>query len=373
MRFRELFGELFGRHVHKGPNMTQKVLPRVLPTLGAFGAAGFSLLAGATVTSAQTTCPNTATLIAINGDSITDTDEQRPVNASECTSGTLTLRLSNASGLSGALYTFVDTDGTGNDCAAGDVRDPTESTTAEPCVQVGDSISLGSASMINVNVDLSLVDDDGEPLVCGSEANTVITRTLWFLALSQDGDRSDVTDAYCYDLQVDSDPPAAPTGLNAPLGENSLNLTWNAVDDDTVNRYVIYIDDAAEAGIEGGTCVSSVLEGGDTLDDLENLPDDVFAISLTGGTRDNYDLSTSRLSGSVAAVAVAARDLAGNIGPMSQVSCLFVENTLGLWDLYEGEEPEGCSVASLRQAWPGALPSLAALFGLLIRTRRRKS
>ena len=178
-----------------------------------------------------------------------------------------------------------------------------------------------------------------------------------------------------YGLTVDTMPPAAPTGLNNPSGERSLEVTWTPPSDNKIDHYVVFVDTApdggdADAGVTGA-CESSVLVPG-TIVDPDNLPSRIITKTEQGFSASSSTISGSLLPNGMATVAVAAQDRAGNLGPLSETSCMEIVATSGYWDVYKaggGKAGSGCS--ALGSTNPGILlPSLIALLGLR-RTRRR--
>jgi len=227
--------------------MIRRLLLRVLPPLGALGALGFSALSPALV---RADCTGTdAALIEIDGASVTGSNDRKTVNARECQEGSvLTFRLDSASDLQqyGDLYTFVDMEGDSNDCTDGNVRDDDDSTTEEVCAQIAGPKELSSSTpqyvyiTLSGGIDVDEVEDIAsgstaqetlDSTVCGEASSTVITRQLFFLPLSTATSDDDVERAYCYALQVDTDPPSAPTGLEDESGEYTITIDWNDIED----------------------------------------------------------------------------------------------------------------------------------------------
>lgn len=267
----------------------------------------------------------------------------------------------------------------GSNCENEESRDPNLGT--DECDLVG-SLTLGNEMRFVVDVGL---DDK----LCTSGQQTV--RRLYFFPAAG----SDITDSVdtfgCYDLTVDASPPAAPTDLNAPQGENVLTLTWETVTDQTIQSYVAFYDDRSDpegtvddfdagAGDGNGDCPSSVIVEGAILDRL-NLPTGIGSSSVTGQVASSVDIGTGGLGSEVLPVAVAALDQAGNLGPLSEVTCMRIVETDGYWDAVEAAgagDQAGCACGVGRGGdWAGASSAVApiglALLGLSLRARRRRS
>jgi len=230
---------------------------------------------------------------------------------------------------------------------------------------------------------------------CGSASSKP---NLWFLAVDNSG-TSEAVDSDDYGrlvLNVDTDPPDAPTRIRGGRGENEIPVTWSNGSEE-VDSFEIYVDsgegtgeppsDASvppsdpDAGGDAGTqagsgqtnseCGTGALREGATADSVSGY----FATSEGSPTATSTELSSANIEGRVAAVAVVAIDEAGNKSTLSEVACVYVVPTTGLKDLVEqnnGEYPQGCPCAAtgpaqLDAAWPIGL----ALTALAYRRRKR--
>ena len=199
------------------------------------------------------------------------------------------------------------------------------------------------------------------------------------------------------ELNVDTDPPDAPTRVRGGRGENEIPVSWST-GSERVESFEIYVDSGEGTGVpasdasappadpdagsgDGGTasgsgatnseCGTGALREGASADSVSGY----FARSEGSPTATSTDLSSGDIDGTVAAVAVVAIDEAGNRSTLSEVTCVYVVPTTGLKDLYEmnnGEYPQGCPCAAtgpaqLDAAWPIGL----ALTALAFRRRRR--
>ena len=293
------------------------------------------------------------------GDLDISTTNTRPVNASECDSGeSVTFQLSNLPSLHSLdIYT-------GSNCSSGSAR----------MAQGTNCVFLGSPQIVvGTRQDIPVVLTSN---ICGTGPKTSDVE-LWFIPTNNSDSNNDPTNGCAHILlSVDTQEPVAPTGLNEPSGERSLEVTWTPNGDNKVNRYVVFIDPApdggdADAGVTG-PCESSTLVPGKILD-LDKLPSDIVTKTASGYAASSATVSGDLISGTMATVAVAAQDLAGNLGPLSETSCMHIEKTSGYWDVYKadgGKAAAGCSMLGARS--PGALlPALIAL--LLLRRRRSQS
>jgi hypothetical protein len=221
---------------------------------------------------------------------------------------------------------------------------------------------------------------------------------LWFLAVDNSGtSEAVVADDYGkLQLNVDTDPPNAPTRIRGGRGENQIPVNWSTGSEE-VDSFEIYVDSGegtgepasdasapqdpdagqSDGGVSSGSgatnseCGTGALREGASADSVSGY----FAKSEGSPTATTTELSGSSIEGTVAAVAVVALDEAGNKSTLSEVACVYVVPTTGLKDLYEmnnGEYPQGCPCsatgpAQLDAAWPIGL----ALAALAYRRRRR--
>jgi len=228
---------------------------------------------------------------------------------------------------------------------------------------------------------------------CGSQSSTP---KLWFLAVNV----SDTTDAVTtdqygtLDLNIDTDPPDAPTSIEGGRGENEIPVNWS-VGSNTVDSFEIYVDsgegttpirDAStqpEPSDDGGTdaetpagssndaCGSGALVAGGNAEDVASLRKKREGSPTATGTT----LSASAIGGDVAAIAVVAVDKAGNKSPLSEVECVYVVPTTGFKDaLAEGGEiPQGCPCAAAGPVQLEGMMPIALALGIIAYRRRRRS
>jgi hypothetical protein len=223
--------------------------------------------------------------------------------------------------------------------------------------------------------------------------------TLWFLAVDNSGGTDAVT-ANQYgtiELNIDTDPPDAPTGVKGGRGENEIPVSWS-VGSNKVDSFEIYVDsgngmapmrdgsveptpeptdedggsdDEAAVGETNDMCGTGALRSGASADDVPSLRKK----PVGSATATETTLSSSLIEGDAAAVAVVALDAAGNRSGLSEVACVFVVPTRGIKDLYEekyGEMPQGCPCSAAGPAQvEGALPIGLALAFIAFRRRRR--
>lgn len=373
-----------------GPTATQAALRRAMTPVTASLVLCSGLLwtdhiaAQSTGSSACSAGGVTVELLAIgDDDEITGTEARNP-NRQECESeATLSFQLTMVPEAQN-LVLYVGDEGA--NCQDENVRDNPDNA-VDDCNGIG-NVTLSTEARVEVDVPLG-------NLLCTSGEQTI--RRLFFFPASGSDVSTTPTTYGCYDLTVDADPPAAPTDLNAPQGENVLTLSWEPVGDSTIQEYVAFYDDrsdrqaaAASSDDEDGgisdlgtgnpDCPSSIIVQGAELDP-SSLPSGIGDRSVTGMVASSVDISTGNISSEVLPVAVAARDQAGNLGPLSEVVCMRIVETTGFWDEYEaaGGDAQGgcaCGVTGTRDrgAVAGAIAPIAlALLGLGRRTRRRRA
>jgi hypothetical protein len=222
---------------------------------------------------------------------------------------------------------------------------------------------------------------------------------LWFLAVDNTGSQENVATANYgrIILNVDTDPPDAPTRVRGGRGENQIPVSWST-GNERVLGFDVFVDSgegtgepvsdasapvdpdsgiatdggaASGSGATNSECGSGALREGASADSVSSY----YARSEGSPTATNTELSRGDIDGTVAAVAVVSIDEAGNKSTLSEVTCVYVVPTTGLKDLYEmnnGEYPQGCPCAAtgpaqLDAAWPIGL----ALAALAYRRRRR--
>ncbi|WP_437638344.1 hypothetical protein [Sorangium sp. So ce854] len=227
---------------------------------------------------------------------------------------------------------------------------------------------------------------------CNSTAASTgaLPLVIYFMRLrSPDEDATDV--ARWEQTKVDLRGPLPPGDVEARSGDGRLLVTFKPNEDEDVQGYYFYCDDAGQssgdaAGAGGGgdgggqgtaggagdsACSSAKLVPGQVPDGLDPCGDVGKADQGSAGNLTNGERS---------AVAVAAYDIVGNAGPLSALACGTPVAVDGFFEKYReagGQAGGGfCSVggpvgAGRWVSWPlGALAAGAAL-GLWRRGRRR--
>jgi hypothetical protein len=126
---------------------------------------------------------------------------------------------------------------------------------------------------------------------------------------------------------MDALPPGVPSGVVGGSGDTQIKVDWATPDGENVQAYNVYVDPAAT------DCQSELLIAG------EAVPADISGLKLT---EVNGNASSAVINGSAAgmeyeakaAVAVVARDIAGNQSAVSNVSCITRTQTFGYWQQY---------------------------------------
>jgi hypothetical protein len=203
------------------------------------------------------------------------------------------------------------------------------------------------------------------------------TLGIWFMYVLTDERSQDVGQALTWLTNYDLLPPAAPL-VSLASEAPTLSVHWSQVLDADVAGYRLYCDsapaptspdtgpdDASTGGVAEPPCVSSVL--------LPSLPPSADATLC--GVVDSKGATEAELLGLTGgqryAVAVAAYDRAGNVGPLSNAVCGTQRQRVVDID---GRGGCACVIAPARPESP-SYASLALWLGLSIAlaTRRRSS
>ena len=193
---------------------------------------------------------------------------------------------------------------------------------------------------------------------------------IWFMHVVTDERSESSGVSMFFTTQYDLLPPAGPV-VSLASQEPTLSLHWSQVLDPDVAGYRVYCDSApaptsSGTGLAEPPCVSSVLSA--------SLPPSADA-TLCGDVESpsTIEAEVSGLtSGQRYAVAVAAYDLAGNVGPLSNVVCGAPRDPEGRVDI-NGRGGCGCVIAPARvESRPFASLWLWLLIGGVLRTALRR-
>lgn len=225
-------------------------------------------------------------------------------------------------------------------------------------------------------------------------ADKSATPRIWFLKLSSAADTADAEeDSWGYlKLNIDTDPPSAPTSIVGGRGENEIPITWR-VSGQNVDSFEIYVDSgsggtpirdaggepppsndggADESDTGGATndmCGSGRLREGGSAEDVDSLVRKSEGSSTATGTK----LSADEVGGESAAVAVVALDEADNRSPLSAVECVYIVPTTGFKDALGEDVPQGCPCAAAGPAQLEGMLPIALALGFIAYRRRRRS
>lgn len=197
--------------------------------------------------------------------------------------------------------------------------------------------------------------------------------TFFVLAVNSSNDEVDTNQWGSIELEIDAQAPGAPGGVEGKRGDTEIQVDWATPSGENVHGYTVYVDPAAT------DCQSELLVAG------EELPEDTTALRSSNV---NGNASSTLINGETvgmeyeaqAAVAVVARDIAGNKSVVSNVSCITRIETLGYWQKYclkkTGEtdcEAAGCTIIPryFRASWPAGSVALTGLMMLWLRRRRK--
>ncbi len=230
----------------------------------------------------------------------------------------------------------------------------------------------------------------------GCDNGQLSMTTLWFLPVDAPMVGEAVSKFGTIPINIDGDPPEAPTSLTGGSGESLIRVTWKTGERD-LQEFIVYIDNAPTTG-GGGSAGASATDGGSPDGGGSNtsadgacgsnaltsggspgeLPASIRTRSIKEATATGIDLTPDDIAGDRAAIAVATVDKAGNVSSLSNIACVSVVPTESFWDRYKangGAAEGGCACRTggetqwLSSSWPIGLAVLA----LLRRARKRVS
>jgi hypothetical protein len=288
------------------------------------------------------------------------------------------------------------------------------------------TMTVGSGGKLYVN-DKVLVEKllSGGSCTGTSAVDSTISINLWIMAIPPGADAVD----YCtYTAALDLLGPSPPTDVTAGPGDASLILNFTALTDPDSIGYRVYCSDkageqgAGGAGGAGGSAASanggaaaardpwhggpqfltgglggaggaggSSVVAGPVVGAGPTLPSCTYAHALKAGTvpDENYFVTasnSSQITASIAskkpmvngteyACAVAAVDIVGNVGPLSNVACGIPEPTDDFFGEYRGDTGQAggglCGIGRGSSAF--AAMSAAIGLSLLALAGRRRS
>jgi MYXO-CTERM domain-containing protein len=212
--------------------------------------------------------------------------------------------------------------------------------------------------------------------LCDRDGNV----NIWFLPVDS-LDTNEAVDVYGrWELMLDLAPPAAPTNVRSGPGETEIPIDWEPSGANISRNYLIWdptptqVRDDADGGTGDEECGSPYLMPGEEVD-LGNLPLQLRRKRIEGDV-DHADVSGDELGARIVAMGVVAVDLAENVSPISNITCVRVVPTDGFWDAIEEENggfEQGCacSLPGARTSPLAILPVAIALLVLRIRRKRR--
>jgi hypothetical protein len=350
----------------------------------------------ATSPSSNATGGITPTLIKVNQADYKDINLVTPIGDAACKggdvngtlgAGTITVNLSNYPNAN--VFKFLEVwlaTGTGG-CNNGDrhmrLPDANNCTKLDLTRREGDSMSCtGFCQNIQVRLGEATCQNDGP-------------HQLYFLALQSSNAAETAMYWGAITINIDRTPPDPPTDVTGGMAETEIPLTWTQPTEqlitywtvvDTMGSLATAIDldggSLADAGVIGASeCASNYIQPGQKNFDPGGLglPASLITHHLTtkvgSATFNGDDFHGSTL----AAAAVIAQDLAGNLSPVSNIACLKVVPTSGFWDSYKtdgGEADAGCGCSVPGGAHGESRPWLSLLgaaLGLIWLGSRRRA
>ena len=301
------------------------------------------------------------------------------ISAEEC-EGTFEFTLSNYNMGEAVQFVEVWASTSDNDCNEPDARSNVNKPQGAACwlVDTLESV-LGTRTYETTGAKLFPSDRTSDTGVCLGAQNSKYT--VYFVPLenrtnqnSPSEAKSGVQQLYAT-FKLFTTPPDAPTGLKGLTGENVLGLEWTPASSTNANStYQVYFD--TDASDTGDGCTSSSLVAG------ADPPSAGGTVSMKPESGSSSSLSSLDSRGveigDVVAAAVATKDVAENIGPLSEVVCIQRVTTTGFWDACQDDPDckDGFDKCSLSPGSSGLLASLTSilLIGLALAVGRgRKS
>lgn len=255
----------------------------------------------------------------------------------------------------------------GSNCGASTVRAQQNS----PCTHVGhvDNKTDNTFTMLISD----LVKTETTTNACTPSAGAGDGTRFEFTLIGTDGN-PDITANMPFgtlQLRVDAKNPAAVVveeDVRSRVGE-SVSVVWSAAtgESETI-RYNVYVDSA-------GTCTDDGVPSSSALTPGSAAPAGLLIDTFDGTSATITPELAGATVGSDVVVAVAAVDVAGNIGTLSPLICVSFVETVGFCD--ENEDcSKNCAVrmpgAASDEGVPFALLALASL-GVVVHARRRRS
>jgi hypothetical protein len=219
-----------------------------------------------------------------------------------------------------------------------------------------DGQQINSFTVLNTKVQIQPVCDLNAEKLTGSKQGP---QTLWFLLLRSQGSAEAAMFYRAFTINIDTVAPFAPINVNDPSGQSEIVLQWEL--SNSATNYWVYADysegslqaEDGDAGVVGDAgaapinCSSSYLRAGAVIPINAAAPGlliretDSISKAMTFDGRDFGGVKN-------VAVAVAAQDLAGNVGVLSRVHCITVTETTGFWDRYKS--PDGADGGGLAES-----------------------
>ena len=262
----------------------------------------------------------------------------------------------------------------GVDCTVASNR----STATQQCWKVAVDYNASTSSTPSIEVPVrALVSADvtaqnvnkGDASTCSQAASsgpfaasTAQTVTLFFLPVQA---INTVGTGYQYPIKVDLNGPAAPASVAAESGDGSLTVSWTEVTAGDVVSYNVYCDPSAGSEGASAVCASTNLNAGQVLaDPAKYLCGTVTGLASTEGQATGLENLTRY------AVAVAAVDAVGNVGPLSNLDCGTPRPRSD-----EGVGGGACQAAGPLTATGGGVGAIGVLGVALVggRVRRRRT
>jgi MYXO-CTERM domain-containing protein len=254
-----------------------------------------------------------------------------------------------------------------------------------------DGQQINSYTVLNTEVKIGPVCDLNAEKTMGSKQGP---QTLWFLLLRSQGSAEAAMFYRAFTINIDTVAPDPPTKINEPSGQTDIRLTWELANSAT--NYWVFADfsegslqgdaDDADAGTAiGDGCVSRYLREGARVVIDAQAPGLLIRETDSITTEMSFDARDFNGVKKIA-VAVAAQDLAENVGVLSRPVCMSVKETTGFWDRYktpEGNGPGGLAEPGCACSAPGgthpsrpgavlAAPVALLLVGAYARRRIRR-
>jgi hypothetical protein len=342
--------------------------------------------------------------IILNSTPRSSTMDPLIISKSDCVDPATNLKFQYSYG--GNQANHLEVWGLATDAVVGDCFTGTNRSASNGCLHLLDA----SPDIVGAGGYLTVEDFDVAQLVasvtnCEDSAGTTVPNTVTLFIMAIASETEDAVDYCTYDAQVDLLGPPPPTDVSAGPGDGALLIDFSTSTEEDTNGYSVYCDDGTGvsamggggagptttgvggAGGAGGAGVTSTVAAGSLGCGISSVlipgqdPDPRFLVASQNAPTISAKTSNGKpmVNGQTYACAVAALDIVGNQGKLSNVICGTPQPNDDFFGQYrnDGGQAGGglCSMSRGSTAFAavaGALGAALLAFGARRRPRRRR-